>query len=165
MVEYKLFRTQKIQDFRLIPITASELCATLPTAIGCICLLYVSNNSISIFHISYFASLQRSQMDTLHCGERHRPDEKVPCFSKFPLLDHMKTCRVILICVSLHYLCKQGNLNIPPFPKEENINHGIDANMNLPDNRVQVGLCFSDEFADIHFMSLTSLIVAIGMRK
>ena len=87
-------------------------------------------------------------MDTLHCGERNRAaEEEIPCFA----VDPVKTCKVILVCASLHYLCKQGNLNIPPFPEEENINLWIDANPNLPGNRAQVGLCFRDGFADLHF--------------
>ena len=66
-------------------------------------------------------------------------------------LDPVKTCKVILICASLHYLYKQGNLNIPPFPEEDNIKLGIDANPSLPGNSAQVGLCFRDELADLHF--------------
>ena len=56
-----------------------------------------------------------------------------------------------LVCASLHYLSKQGNLNIPPFPEEDNNYLGINGNPNLPGNRTQVGLCFKDEFADLHF--------------
>ena len=49
-------------------------------------------------------------------------------------LDPVKTCKDILDCASLHYLCKQKNLHIPPFPEEDNINLGIDTNLNLPGN-------------------------------
>ena len=73
-------------------------------------------------------------------------------------MDPVKTCKVILVCDSLHYLCKQGNLNIPPFPDEDNINLGIDANPNLPDSRVQVGLGFRDEFADLDFQYISPVL-------